>query len=145
MTRIIKAKVENADEIVSLNNQFHLDMSDFKWDTKEWIIQEIQKKMYYILVDDDNNVLGALHIGKYDNEYYISTIAVKKEIHGKGLGKKLIDFAKELSIKNNIHLLIVESYCEYNLETFYTKCGFTKEKEIGVHEGYDYFKFFIKL
>ena len=66
-------------------------------------------------------------------------------MHGKKLGKKLIDFAKEISLKNNIPLLTVGSFVEYKLENFYTKCGFTKEKELGSYNGHPYYKFFMNL
>lgn len=144
MLRILKAKEENLKDITILNRQFHIGLPNFYWDDESWIIKEIEKGNYFVLTE--NNVLiGALGIEKSEKEYSISTIAVKKDMHGKKLGKKLIDYAKGLAIKNNIPLLTVESFCEYKLEGFYTKCGFTLEKKLGKYKSHNYYKFYMKL
>jgi GNAT superfamily N-acetyltransferase len=89
--------------------------------------------------------LGAINLEKDKEEYSISTIAIKEDMHGKNLGKKLIDFAKEKAIKENVNLLTVDSFVEYNLERFYTKCGFTKKDRLGNYKGHPYLRFFMKL
>ena len=144
MYKIIKAKTANVDAIVLLNKQFHLDIPNFKWVTKRWINLQVKKRKYYILVDK-NSILGAMHIEKNEKEYHITTIAIKREMQGKELGEKMIDFAKEISIKNRIHLLTVGSFVDYKLDKFYTKCGFTKKDKLGTYKGHSYFKFFMKL
>ena len=63
----------------------------------------------------------------------------------KTLVKKLIEFAKESAIKENVHLLTVDSFVDYNLEGFYTKCGFTKRNKLGNYKGHPYFRFSMKL
>lgn len=144
MEKIVKAKMNHLQEITLLNKQFHLDIPHFKWDSEKWISSEIKKRNYYILIDNEN-VLGAMNIEKSEKEYSISTIAIKKDMHGKNLGRKLIDFAKESAIKENVRLLTVDSFVDYNLEGFYTKCGFIKRKELGNYKGHSYFRFFMKL
>jgi len=89
--------------------------------------------------------LGAINIKKYKKEHHILTIAINKEVHGKSLGKKLIEFAKENAINTKAELLTVGSFIDYNLDTFYTKCGFKKRDKLGEYEGHKYFEFFMKL
>ncbi len=144
MYKITKARKEDAEEIALLNKQFHLNIPDFRWDSEKWISSEIEKGNYYILLEN-TQILGAMNLEKYKKEYVVSTIAIKEDQHGKNLGRKLIDFAKENAIKENIHLLTVDSFVDYNLEGFYTKCGFIKRKELGNYKGHPYFRFFMKL
>lgn len=144
MDKIIKAKEENLDDIALLNKQFKLNIPDFYWDSEKWISSEIKKGNYYILVDN-GEILGAINLRKYKKEHHISTIAVKKDMHRKNLGKKLIEFAKESTIKEKVHLLTVNSFVDYNLEGFYTKCGFYKESELGEYERHLYSKFFMRI
>ncbi len=144
MYKIIKAKIDNVKDIVLLNKQFHLNIPNFYWDTKKWISSEIKKGNYYVLIKD-SSILGAMDIEKKKREYHISTIAVKKEMHGKNLGRRLIDFAKKIAIKGKVPLLTICSFVDYNLEGFYTKCGFTKRDKLGDYEGHPYFKFFMRL
>lgn len=144
MNKIIKAKEENVEEIVLLNKQFHLDIPNFYWDSKKWISSEIKKGNYYILVNN-GLTLGAINIKKNKKEYHISTIAIKKNMQRNNLGKKLIDFAKENAINTKVSLLTVGSFIDYNLESFYTKCGFNKKDKLNKYEGHNYFEFFMKL
>jgi N-acetylglutamate synthase-like GNAT family acetyltransferase len=144
MHKITKARKEDTKEIALINKQFHLEIPNFYWNSEKWVSSEIKKGNYYILVEE-SSILGAIALEKNKKEYEISTIAIKKEMHGKSLGKKLIDFAKEIAIKDKIPLLTVGSFVDYKLEEFYTKCGFTKENKLGNYKGHSYFKFFMKL
>lgn len=144
MYKITKARKEDAEEIALLNKQFHLDIPNFYWNSKKWVYSEIEKGNFYTLIDN-KSILGAIDIEKDKEEYSISTIAVKEDMHGKNLGKRLIEFAKKKAIKEKIPLLTVESFVDYNLEGFYTKCGFTKNDKLGKYKGHNYFKFFMKL
>ena len=144
MEKIVKAKIKDLQEITRLNKQFSLDIPDFCWDNEKWISPEIRKGNYYVLVED-NLTLGAMNIKKYKKEHHILTIAIDKEMHGKSLGRKLIEFAKENAIKAKVEKLTVNSFVDYNLDAFYTKCGFNKESELGKYGGYPYFKFFMQL
>jgi N-acetylglutamate synthase-like GNAT family acetyltransferase len=143
MCKIIKAKIEDVNNIRSLNQQFHLNINNFKWDTKRWIISQVKKGNYYIL-KQGNLVLGAINIEKNKNEYIISTLAIKEDMHKKGLGKTLLDFAKEIAIKDKARSLSVSSFLKYNLEEFYTKCGFSKQ-EVENYKGHPYITFSMKL
>lgn len=144
MYKITKARKEDAEEIALLNKQFHLDIPNFYWDSEKWISSEIEKGNFYILLEN-TQILGAIDIEKDKKEYSISTIAVKENMHDKNLGKKLIEFARKKAIKEKIYLLTVDSFVDYNLENFYTKCGFTKNNKLGNYKGHKYFKFFMKL
>jgi N-acetylglutamate synthase-like GNAT family acetyltransferase len=144
MDKIVKAKIEHTKDITLLNKQFNLDIPEFYWNSEKWISSEIEKGNYYVLLED-TQILGAMNLEKYKKEYVVSTIAIKENMQGKNLGRKLIKFAKETAIKENVHLLTVDSFVNYNLEGFYTKCGFTKRNKLGNYKDYPYFRFFMKL
>ncbi len=123
--KIQQATQADLKNIVSLNKLFHLNIPGFRWDTEPWISDEIEQGNFHIL-KHQKSAYGAvcLHLA---TEAYIETIAVDKEKQGQGHGKKLIDFCAEEAMKHGKHKLVVESFCEYKLEDFYTKCGFELE------------------
>ena len=46
------------------------------------------------------------------SELYIYDIAVKTDLHNRGIGKELISYLKEYSIKNEIEAIFVQAYSE---------------------------------
>ena len=139
---ITNAKSENLEEIVELNKQFHLNIANFKWDTHEWINSEIMMGNYFILREADK-VLGAICLESKDDGVHIETIAVKNELHRKGLGKKLISYAVDRAKKEGQRKLMVESFLDYGLEGFYTKSGFLKSVLPRAYSGKKYNQYFM--
>lgn len=138
---ITNAKSENLQAILELNRQFHLDIANFKWDTPEWINQEI-KIGNYIVLKEQENVLGAMCLESRDDGVHIETIAIKNELHRKGLGKRLIDYAVDRTKKEGQRKLMVESFLDYGLEGFYIKSGFLKSAIPRVYSGKKYNQYF---
>jgi N-acetylglutamate synthase-like GNAT family acetyltransferase len=122
---ITKAKKKHLDELVRLNSLLHLDIPNFDWDKKKSIAETLDR--YYIALDN-NKALGAISIYLNPRTAKIETIAIDPEMQGKGLGKRLVDFAKEYAQDLGIHKLKVESFCQYGVREFYEKCGFQMDK-----------------
>src|SRR3972149_4394828 len=135
------AREEDAAEIANLNTLFHLDIPDFTWDDKNWVREQIERENYFIL--KENGVLtGAIDLQIQEDSLSIETIAVRKELQGKGTGRKLIDFAKDQARQKGKPKLTVESFTDYGLESFYQKVGFGKDEPyLGDYQGKPYSRF----
>jgi ribosomal protein S18 acetylase RimI-like enzyme len=139
---ITNATSQNLEDIVRLNKQFHLDIPNFKWDTPMWINEELQKGNYFILGEKEQ-VFGAICLESRDDGVHIETIAVRSELHRKGLGKKMICYAIDRTKKEGQRKLIVESFLDYGLEGFYLKSGFLKSVLPRVYSGKKYNQYFM--
>ncbi|KRT67576.1 MAG: GCN5-like protein N-acetyltransferase [candidate division WWE3 bacterium CSP1-7] len=139
------AREEDAAEIANLNTLFHLDIPDFKWDDKNWVREQIEQENYFIL--KENGVLtGAIDLQIQEDSLSIETIAVRKELQGKGTGRKLIDFAKDQARQKGKPKLTVESFTDYGLESFYQKVGFGKDDPyLGDYQGKPYYRFIMDV
>lgn len=142
--KVCKASHNHIEDIVNLNRLFHIALPEFRWDTNEWVTEEIQKNNYFI-IKDSKKIYGAICIELSDGEGCVEAIAIQKDKQKTGIGRQLIEFAKTYTKKKDGKKLIVESFCEYNADAFYEKCGFTKINEIGYYENKPYYKFFMDL
>ena len=113
--KITKATQADLKAIVGLNKQFHLNTPGFMWDKKAWVSEEIEAGNFHVL-KNHNSTYGAVCIhtdlsGLLKSNAYIETIAVRKDMHGNGLGKQLIDFAKDKAKKEGKERLVIHSQC----------------------------------
>ena len=102
-----------------------------------------------------NNKTSQFYIAKYSDEIigileirnkdHVALFFVKKEYHGKGIGKKLFDnYIKTLKQDNNgIKAITVNS--SFFAEKIYSKIGFIKIDEIQEREGIKYIPMEYKL
>jgi len=125
---------------LELNKLFHLDIPGFKWDTREWVIGEIEDNNYFVF-EKGGETTGALCINVDDCDAYVEAIAVRGNLHKTGVGRKLISFAKKYAANEGKSKLRVESFCEYGVDGFYEKLGFVSGDETETFEGksYDHF------
>lgn len=147
--QIVRATLADVKPIVALNKQFHLDIPGFRWDTEAWISDQIDKGTFHLL-KDGASTYGAVCIQTaLDNlaptDAYIETIATREDLHGKGYGKKLINQSASIARAEGKHRLIVESFLEYGLKDFYTKCGFQLEPERPDFHGHQYNVFTMEI
>lgn len=142
--RVIRAGEESLGDIIKLNKLFSLDFDWFIWDSQDYVENELRNNAYYVL-KDYGRVHGAMCLKMNGDEAFIETIAVDRKKQRNGLGRKLIEFAKEFSQMNGKSKLIVESFCDYDLKDFYQKCGFICDPKKSYYEGYPYFSFSMKL
>ena len=95
-----------------------------------------------------NNKISKFYIAKYINEIigileiknkdHISLFFVKKEYHGKGIGKKLFDNYIRTLIQDNIGIKVITVNSSFFAEKIYSKMGFTKIDEIQEKDGIKY-------
>ncbi|MBI1857835.1 MAG: GNAT family N-acetyltransferase [Candidatus Melainabacteria bacterium] len=147
--KIVKATPTDLNSIVAFNRQFHLDIPGFRWDTKPWIAEQIQKGTFHVL-KDGNASYGAICVqtaiyGLPETDAYVETIATKEDLHRRGYGKQLVDYAAELARSEGKSRLVVESFVEYGVGDFYTRCGFDLESTSGKFGDHPYNVFTMKL
>lgn len=110
---------------------------DYSKESVEWQIEEnspkklikkAKKVKYYVAVEGDK-IVG---FGGYNAEK-VHTFFVDPEIHGKGIGskilKRVLSDAKENGIKS------VKCWATFNAVKFYSKFGFKKLKKLELKSG----------
>jgi len=140
--RIVKASSRNLKSIIDINKQ----LIGAKWGKESWIKKEINNENFVLI--RNHIIYGAmcLQLSMEDrNEAYIATLAIKKEEQNKGLGKQLINFAKERAKQEEKTILTVESFLEYNVKDFYLSCGFQLKPKLEKYRGYLFYSFFMKI
>ena len=90
---IVKAKDSNIKDILKLNSQIHVDTPLFQGSSKVWVVEQVKKGNYFVM-QDDNEICGAICLLEKDGHFYLETIAVDERQHGKGIGTQFINFAK---------------------------------------------------
>lgn len=103
--------------------------------------KQIDKSHTFLLVEDENQFVGfASYELNYENsnKAKIQKLYVLPQIQGKGIGKKLIDFIKEIAVENK-NLSLVLNVNRFNkAKDFYIKYGFEIIKEVKIDIGNDY-------
>lgn len=107
----------------------------------EKLAQQINAGHQFFVFELENEPIGFLGIEK--NYQGMSSLRIHKiyvlpEIHGKGIGKKLIDFAEELAVKNNCSILNLNVNRYNNAVDFYRHIGFSiiETEDIDIGNGY---------
>ncbi len=101
----------------------------------------VQKDYNIYSAIDNGEVLGYICIGPTpitDGTYDLYWIVVKASVHGKGVGRKLIEFAENSVRKNNGRLLVAETSSQEkyrNTREFYLRVGYSELAKIN-----DYYK-----
>lgn len=118
---------EDSDRILAINRQLHVQNEDFvaddQWDQKEWTLEKIQNRNFFIF-RENGQILGAISFEAMEDCLKIQTIAVSDHAHGMGIGKKLLEFATQKAIDENFKSLKVNSYKFFGVRDFYLRCGF---------------------
>jgi ribosomal protein S18 acetylase RimI-like enzyme len=156
---VLRARQSDVATIAMINAQFDgafkehgLKMPLPKYWDQRWVAEGVGNSNQFVL-REGSNILGAMCLvtdkrfseGLSDNEAYIESLAINHEMHSRGFGKRLIDFARKRAIKECKSELSVESFCLYDVKGFYLKCGFELDPEKGELKGYPYYRFFMKL
>jgi len=141
---IVKASSADVEDILRLNTQIHVDTPLFHGGSSAWIEEQIENGNYFV-VKSENEICGALCVLEKNGEFHLETIAVQKGQQEKGIGRTFIDFAKTKAKENGFDRLYVDTYCEYNVDGFYEKCGFRKIPTYAVYKGKPYHRFVVEL
>ena len=141
---IREAKIEDKKSILDIVSLLHIDMPGFVWDQDDFVTNQIQNKEYFVL-EDNNNIVAIMSLSKRKNKVSIDTLAVIKEYQNRGLGSKLIEFAKQFSLDNGYNTLHAYSFAEYNAVNFYLNKSFEYFNRMGEYNGHRYDCFKINL
>lgn len=79
-------------------------------------------------ITDNGKLLAAIEIcpEEWSNRLLVTELLVGEELRGQGYGKKLIDLAKELTVKGGYRVLMLETQsCNVHAVDFYLNEGFT--------------------
>jgi ribosomal protein S18 acetylase RimI-like enzyme len=109
--------------------------------TIESLEKQVDNNHVFLLVEDDNQFIG---FASYElnfensNKTKIQKLYVLPEIQGKGIGKHLINYIKQIAIDNKNSGLIL-NVNRFNIaKEFYLKYGFEITKEIKIDIGNNY-------
>ena len=103
--------------------------------------KQLESGKVFLLVEEENRFIGfasyELHVDA-SNTTKIHKLYVLPETQGKGIGRKLIDYIKEISIKENDSILQLTVNRHNKAKDFYLKYGFTikEEKVFEIGNGY---------
>ena len=147
--KIVKATLADLKSILEINQQLHLDIPDFRWDTELWAMEEIEQGNFYV-AKDHKYAYGTLCLQMALEQFpetvaYIDAMAVSEDRHGLGIGKQMVDFAINESKKADKKTLQVESFHEYSVKEFYIKRGFKLQPELGEFNGHPYYVFSMNI
>jgi predicted GNAT family N-acyltransferase len=99
------------------------------------ILERYNKTSNFYIAKCNDEIIGILEI---KNKDHVSLFFVKREFHGKGIGKRLFDnYIRTLKQENNgIKTITVNS--SFFAEKIYSKMGFIKIDEIQERDGIKY-------
>ena len=109
--------------------------------TIESLEKQVDNNHIFLLVEDDNQFIG---FASYElnfensNKTKIQKLYVLPEIQGKGIGKHLINYIKQIAIDNKNSGLILNVNRFNKAKEFYLKYGFEITKEIKIDIGNNY-------
>ncbi|HCQ12115.1 GNAT family N-acetyltransferase [Flavobacterium sp.] len=109
--------------------------------TIESLEKQVDNNHVFLLVEDDNQFVGfASHELNFENsnKTKIQKLYVLPEIQGKGIGKHLINYIKQIAIDNKNSGLILNVNRFNKSKEFYLKYGFEITKEIKIDIGNNY-------
>jgi len=142
--KIVQASEQDIETILSLNQLLHVEASEFKGNTYDFVKQEVAEGNYFV-VKDREKVIAAACISPRDEGVYLETIAIFEAYQRKGIGSDLIEHAKKVTQDHGSDKLFVDTYCQYSADVFYTKCGFRKMPTWAKYKGKPYHKFVMEL
>ena len=162
---IREAKINDLEQVLIIyqdaREKFAIDKT-YQWKddypNKDTFNEDLKINKVFV-IEDSNKILGVMTIlldeeldyriidGKWKNDdpyITIHRIAIKKEYLGQGLATKLITFAKEFAIKNNIFNIRIDTHNHnYDMKNLLLKnkfefCGviFLKNKNLEKRDAY---------
>lgn len=142
--KVRKAILEDVEKITEIASVLYLDIKDFVWTTEDFIRKQVEKGEYYIGEENDR-AAGVISLRKRNGMLYIETLVVAKDIQSSGIGKKLVEFAKQFARENNFKIMRTTSFYEYGVKDFWIKQGFRLLEESGEYSGHKFYRLEFKL
>lgn len=110
-----------------------------KFQSFEAVTEHIMKGYDYYIIEEDGMDLGYLAVAARVRELYISKLYVKKEMRGRGIGRRAVVFIVELAIRGNFSVLAL-NVNRGNTDSIeaYKKFGFrvTREEMDSIGSGF---------
>lgn len=141
---IRQANLDDLAAIKEVADLLYIEMPDFVWNTEEFIKKQIERGEYFVAEENDK-IVGIVSLRERNKMLYIETLAVAKDIQSSGIGKKLIDFAKQFAKENNFKILRTTSFYEYGIKDFYIKQDFRLLDEPGEYGGHKFYRLETKV
>ena len=106
--KIVRATIADVKEInVLVNSAYRGESSKIGWTTEadlldgirvdeERLVDFIQKKdsMLFKYMDDENKIIGCVHLEKHGYKLYLGMLTVSPELQGRGIGKEMMKEAE---------------------------------------------------
>lgn len=137
---IRKANLEDVKTIIEIARVLYIDIPDFVWTTEDFIKKQIEKGEYY-MVKEAGKIAGIVSLRERNRMLYIETLAKAKDAQSSGIGKKLVEFAKQFARENNFKILRTTSFYEYGVKDFWVKQDFRLLDEPGEYGGHKFYRF----
>lgn len=145
---IRKAGLKDIAAIKEIADLLYVEMPDFVWNKEEFIRKQIEKGEYFVAENppaEGEKIIGIVSLRERNGMLYIETLAVAKDIQSTGVGKKLVEFAKQFSKDRGFKILRVTSFYEYGVKDFYIKQGFRLLDEPGEYSGHKFYRLEIEV
>ncbi len=141
---IRKANLEDAAAIKIIADLLYLDIPGFNFNEESFIGDYIRRGEYYV-AEENGKIIGIMSVRERDGRLYIETLAVAGDIQSKGVGSKLVEFAKQIAKESGFKILRVASFYEYGVKDFYIKHGFRLLDEPGEYGGHNFHRLDFEL
>ena len=135
ISRIQENDLEQFKELVTLLNEVFEEPQKI---ASEKQLKKLLKDSCFLAITalQEGKVIGGLTAYQLEQYYtdkseiFIYDIAVKTELHNQGIGKKLIDFLKDFSAKNDIRGIFVEAHSEDEHAVTFYQSTFGKSEKV---------------
>ena len=148
---IRKAKKEEIPQLLAITRdcaQYMISQNIYQWNdsypSKKAFENDVLRDELFVLIIE-NNLIGCIVLtSKIDKEYlpvkwltpnknnfYVHRLAIHPEYQGKGFAQKLMDFAENLSVKNNYSSIRLDTFSKNTKnQKFYELRGYKKLESI---------------
>jgi len=106
------------------------------------LLSQLQQGYNFIIAEEDNNDVGFACSSLTDPEtqtYKLHKLYVLPEMHGKGVGKILINEIRNIAVRNGGKFLQLNVNRNNNAKDFYEKIGFKIKETVDVNIGNGFF------
>ena len=139
MINIRSASLKDVRAIKEIADLLYLDVSGFEWNKEDFIKKQIKKGEYYV-GEENGKTVGVMSLRERNVMLYIETLAVAKDTQAKGVGSKLVEFARQFAREKNFKIMRTTSFYGYNVKDFWIKQGFRLLDEPGEYSGHKFYR-----
>lgn len=130
---IIKGDESHLDDCYEALINSEIGEAYFKsFDAKKILLSGLKNKEIDIAIDSEGKCLGFIwyeRYGAFGIHTYLHIIAVKKELRGRGIGKKLIDHFEESTFKRDSMIFLMVADFNKDAKKLYERIGY---EQVGI-------------